>query len=229
LAVAAVLWDAYDAADGDEGAGPLSGLRDAIWSVSRGLSVAPVTFEDFWAGWQAANPGDLTAILADRQIDLWEDGQEAGANDNDPSRATPITLFSGGNPSAIQHHTLYPAGDVDYVVFTGPGTGTYTVATSRCAPLGGACDARVSNGADTLLDVVGITPPSTADNLNGQTYSPTCVLVGCPPNDAETLSSKVTFAATGGASYVIRVARSPSAPPSAAETGSYDIVVTAGP
>ncbi|MFZ5874940.1 MAG: hypothetical protein ACOYXU_00900 [Nitrospirota bacterium] len=228
LAIAAVLWDAYDAADGDEGAGPLSGLRDAIWSVVRGLSEWPVTFEDFWAGWQTANPGDLMPILAERQIDLWADGQEAGANDNDPSRAAPITLFSGTNPSAIQHHTLYPAGDVDYVTFTAPGTGTYTVATSRCAPLADACDARVSNGADTLLDVVGITPPSTADNLTGQTYSPTCVLVGCPPNDAETLSSKVTFTATGGASYVIRVERSPSAPPSAAETGSYDLVVTDG-
>jgi hypothetical protein len=229
LAVAAVLWDAYDAADGDEGAGPLSGLRDAIWSVVRGLSDWPVTFEDFWAGWQAANPGDLTVILADRQIDLWEDGQDAGANDNDPSRATPITLFSGGNPSAIQHHTLYPVDDVDFVAFTAPGSGTYTVATSRCTPAGDACDARVSNGADTLLDVVGIAPPSTADNLNGLTYSPSCVLTACPPNDAETLSSKVTFTATGGASYVIRILRSPSAPPSAAETGSYDIVVTADP
>jgi hypothetical protein len=228
LAIAAVLWDAHDVADADE-AGPLNGLLGSIWSVSRGLSAQPVTFEDFWDGWQADDPGDLRPILADRQIDLWEDGQESGANDNDPSRATPITLFSGGNPSAIQHHTLYPAADVDYVVFTAPSTGTYTVATSRCTPLGDACDARVSNGADTLLDVVGVTPPSTADNLTGQTYSPTCVLVGCPPNDAETLSSEVTFAATGGSSYLIRISRSPFAPPSAAETGSYDIVVTAGP
>jgi hypothetical protein len=228
LAIAAVLWDAYDAADGDE-AGPLSGLIGSIWSVSRGLSASPVTFEDFWAGWQAANPGDLKPILADRQIDLWEDGQESGANDNDALRGTPITLFSGTNPSAIQHHTLYPVDDVDYVAFTAPGTGTYTVATSRCTPPGDPCDARVSNGADTLLDVVGITPPSTADNLNGLTYSPSCALASCPPNDAETLSSKVTFSATGGASYVIRISRSPSAPPSAAETGSYEIVVTAGP
>jgi hypothetical protein len=225
LAIAAVLWDAYDAADTDEGAGPLSGLLADIWSVASGLIVSPVpvTFEDFWAGWQAANPGNLQPILDARQIDLWADSQESGANDNDPLRATPIALFSG-DVSVIQHHTLYPSGDVDYVVFTAPADGTYTVATSRCTLLG-ACDARVSNAADTLLDVIGVTPPSTADNLNGQTYSSECGLA-CPLNDATTLSSKVTFAATANTSYVVRVERSPSAPQSAGETGSYDIVVT---
>jgi hypothetical protein len=119
---------------------------------------------------------------------------------------------------------------VDYAVFTTPGSGTFTVATSRCTPAGDLCDARVSNGADTLLSVVGVTSPSSADNLNGRTYSPSCVLTACPPNDAETLSSKVTVTAmAAGMSYVIRISRSPSAPPSAAETGSYDLVVTEEP
>jgi hypothetical protein len=117
---------------------------------------------------------------------------------------------------------------VDYVVFTAPANGPYTVATSRCALLGAVCDARVSNAADTLLDVIGVAPPSTADNLNGQTYSASCALATCPPNDASTLSSTVTFTATSGASYVVRISRSPLAPPSAGETGSYDLVVTDG-
>ncbi|MFZ5863866.1 MAG: hypothetical protein ACOYXR_13615 [Nitrospirota bacterium] len=231
LAIAAALWDAHDASDADEGAGVLNGLLARIWSVVRGLTAQPVTFEDFWTDWQAANPGDFQPILADLQIDLWPDGWEAGANDDDPSRPTPISLYSGTNPSAIQHHTLYPAGDVDYVTFTAPVTGTYTVATSRCAPLGGGCVARVSNAADTILDVLGVTPAdaSTVDNLTGRTYPASCGGSTCPPNSASTLSSKITFPAVAGASYVIRVARSPDAPPSAGETGSYDIVVTEGP
>jgi hypothetical protein len=226
LAVAAVLWDAYDASDTDEGAGPLSVSLASLWSLARGLTDAPVTFEDFWAAWQAANPGNLQPILAGLQIDLWEDAQEAGANDNDPARATPIALYAG-DTGAIQHHTLYPAGDVDYVVFTAPASGAYTVATSRCTLLGAVCVARVSNAADTVLDVAGVTPPATADNLNGQTYQD-CASTACPPNDASTLSSKVTFSAAAGVPYVVRISRAPSAPPSAAETGSYDIVVTDG-
>ncbi len=226
LAVAAVLWDAYDADNSDEGSGPLSGLLPSIWSAVRGLATSPVSFEDFWIAWQTANPGDLRPILQARNIDLWSDDHEAGGDDNDPSRATSIDLFVG-NPSAIQHHSVYPVGDVDYVVFTAPESRAYAIATSRCAGLPAVCDARVSNAADTILDVVAVSDDGpAADNLSGQTYSASCA-AGCPRNDAATLSSRVTFTATAGVPYVVRIARSPGAPPSAGELGTYDLLVTA--
>lgn len=222
LAVAAVLWDAYDADNGDEGSGPLSGLLPEVWSVVRGLTTSPVSFEDFWVAWQVPNPGDLRPILEARNIDLWADDLEAGGDDNDPSRAKPIDLY-GGNPSAIQHHSLYPAGDVDHVVFTPQESGTYAIATSRCLGIPALCDARVSNAADTIVSVLG---GGASDNLNGQTYSESCT-TNCPPNDATTLSSRVTFAATSGVPYIIRVSRSPIELPSAGELGTYDLLVTA--
>jgi hypothetical protein len=224
LAVAAVLWDAYDGDDADEGLGPLNGLLPAIWSAVRSLNTSPVSFEAFWMAWQSANPGNLRPILEARRIDLWADDQEAGGDDDDPSRAKPIGLFSGDLVS-VQHHSLYPAGDVDHVMFTAPADGTYEVATSRCPLVGAACEARVSNGADTILDVLGLPDGTTADNLTGLTYSQTC----CPPNNATTLSSRVTFSATLGAAYVIQITRSPVAPSSAGRLGTYDLVVSQAP
>ncbi len=221
LAVAAVLWDAYDGADADEGAGPLNGLLPAVWSVVQGLATSPVSFEDFWTAWQSANPGNLQPILEARSINLWADAQEAGANDDDPTRATPIAV------DQIQAHSLYPAGDVDYVRFTAPADGTYVIATSRCAGFPVVCDARISNAADTVLNVIELADDGVAaDNLDGQVYSGSCGSGTCPPNDAATLSSRVTIAATAGASYVVQVARSPAPPPSAGELGAYDLVVT---
>jgi hypothetical protein len=225
LAVAAVLWDVYDAEDGDEGTGPLNGLLSSVWSVVQGLAASPVSFENFWVAWQTANPGDLRPILEARSIDLWADDHEAGGNDDDPSRAAPIGLFIA-DPGAVQHHSLYPAGDVDYVRFTAPADGTYAIATSHCAGSPVACDARVSNAADTILDVLGLSDGAGSDNLSGLTYPGSCAS-GCPPNDASTLSSRVTFAATAGAEYVIQIARSPVAPPSAGQLGTYDVLVTA--
>ncbi len=225
LAVAAVLWDAYDTDDADEGSGPLSGLLPAVWGVVSGLATSPVSFEDFWIAWQSANPGDLQPILEARTIDLWADDQEAGGNDDDPSRAKPIELFVGNNLTAVQHHSLYPAGDVDYAEFIAPANGTYTVATSRCTSSPVVCDARVSNAADTILSVLGLSDNgAAADNLNGQTYP--CVFTSCPPNDATTLSSRVTFPAAANEVVVISITRSADAPPSAGELGTYDLVVT---
>jgi len=111
------------------------------------------------------------------------------------------------------------------VMFTAPADGTYEVATSRCPLIGAACEARVSNGADTILDVLGLPDGTFADNLTGVIYSQSC----CPPNDTTTLSSRITFSATLGASYVIQITRSPVAPPSAGELGTYDLVVTQAP
>jgi hypothetical protein len=181
----------------------------------QGLAATPVSFEDFWIAWQSAPPGDLQPILAARSIDLWPDAQEAGGDDSDQTQAT-IGV------DEIQHRSLYPVSDVDYVKFTAPAAGTYTVATSRCVGFPVVCDARVSNAADTILEVLGLPSGTAADNLNGVSYAQSC----CPPNDATTLSSRVTFTATLGTPYVIQVKRSPDAPPSAGELGTYDLVVT---
>jgi hypothetical protein len=86
----------------------------------------------------------------------------------------------------------------------------------------------VSNAADTILDVLGLADDGPHhDNPNGQVYPSSCA-IACPPNDAETLSSRVTFTAVAGTSHIVQIARSPVAPPSAGELGSYDLVVTAG-
>jgi len=222
LAVAAVLWDLSDDANGDEGGGPLSIPFPQTWSVVAGLSsgFTTVSFEDFWAHWLGGNLGDLTPVLAFRSIDVWTDPFEGALDDDAPARASPIGL------GVIQHRTLYPAADVDYAVFTPATDGTYTVSTSRC--VADACDARLSNAADTLLDVAGVAPDFSADNLTGVRYPAACGLV-CPPNDAVTLSSRISFPGTAGTSYVISISRSPFAPDSAGDLGSYDVVVTRVP
>jgi hypothetical protein len=221
LAVAAVLWDVHDGVDDDEGAGPLNGLLPDVWSVVRGLAAPLVSFEDFWTAWQSAPPGNLQPILEARLINLWPDAQEAGANDNDQARATPIGV------NQIQSRSLYPAGDIDFVTFTAPVDGTYTIGTSRCTGPPVRCDARVSNAADTVLDVLELpNDGADADNLNGNVYPGVCGVGTCPSNDAATLSSRVQISATAGASYIIEVTRSPAAPPSAGELGTYDLVVT---
>ena len=220
--MAAVLWDLFDDANGDEDGGPLSIPFPQTWSVVAGLSsgFTTVSFEDFWARWLGGNLGDLTPILVFRSIDLWADLFEGALNDDAPARASPIGL------GVIQHHTLYPASDADHVVFTPATNGTYTVSTSRC--VADACDARLSNAADTILDVAGVAPGFSADNLTGVRYPAACGLA-CPPNDAVTLSSRISFPGTAGISYVISIRRSPFAPDSAGDLGAYDVVVTRVP
>jgi hypothetical protein len=102
----------------------------------------------------------------------------------------------------------------------------YTVSTSRCVigVAGATCDVRVSNAADTVLDVAGVSPGLSADNLDGGIYLPSCG-VTCPPNDADTLSSRIVFSGTAGTPLTIKITRSSSAPPSAGDLGSYGLVV----
>ena len=221
LAVAAVLWDLHDDTNADEEPGPQTIPFDRIWDVVADLSAfSTVSFEDYWLHWQSGNLEDLTSVLAPRGINLWRDFYEGSSDDDLPARGGAIGL------EEIQLRTLYPVGDVDHAVFTPDVDGVYTVSTSRCVigVAGATCDVRVSNAADTVLDVEGVLPGPSADNLDGGIYLPSCG-VTCPPNDADTLSSRVSFSGTAGVPLTLTITRSPSAPPSAGDLGSYGLVV----
>jgi hypothetical protein len=226
LSVAAVLWDVYDGANGDEGAGPLTIPFSQIWRVITDLSsgFTTVSFEDFWTRWQALSLQNLMPILALRSIDLWVDSFEGSSDDNVSSRAAVIGV------DEIQHRTLYPLGDVDYAVFTPVSDGTYTVSTARCVTgvTGKTCDARLSNAADPVLDLTGVSLLVSEDNLDGRTYPAACGQ-NCPPNNADALSSRIRFSGTAGVPYVVKVARSPLVPQSAGDLGAYELVVTKAP
>ncbi|MEO5657389.1 MAG: hypothetical protein ABIO65_07170 [Nitrospiria bacterium] len=222
LAVAAVLWDAFDGPGED----PVQVLFSQIWSTITTLktdsSATTISFEDFWIGWKQAGFPSLTSLTAAFFIELESDSFETGDD-------TMLQLISVGSTT---HHTLYPSGaipgrmpaDIDLMQFTAGQTGIYTVETSRCDVVSLSCVAGLSNGADTVLEVTSNGIVGTSDNFDGKTYG-ACGL-NCPPNDAQTLSSRVTFTGTASTTYRVKVTRSAVAPPSAGDFGSYDLIVT---
>ncbi len=231
ISVAAVLWDIFDASPPVEGWDAVSAGMGPIWDVianyfrCTSCKITNVSFEDFWDGWfncpvctptnhdsQAA----METLVADRKMALTADGFEP---DDTAATAAPITVNG-----AAQTHTLYPAGDPDYVSFSATAGMQYTVKTSGLA-----------NGADTFLEVFkpdGTTLITSNDDATAVSKSATCgvnsvtQVSNCPPNDATTLSSIVVFTPAATGTYYIRVSQSASAPPSAGAYGSYDLKVT---
>ena len=234
ISVAVVLWDIFDntpteplatAAATDALAAGMTPIWDVISHYVFTCTGCNVSIEDFWDGWfncptcttvNHESPTEMAALIADRKISFKLDSREP---DNDAASAPDCPLLP-----CTSSHTLYTAGDLDYVKFTATAGASYTIQTSR-----------LSNGADTFLEVLdtnGTTVLMSNDDATAVTKNSTCGVnfvtqqSNCPPNDATTLSSKVVFTPTAGGTYYVRVKHAPAAPPSAGLYGSYDLKIT---
>jgi hypothetical protein len=119
ITVNAVLWDMVDGPDTPDGTpgvddDPMDVDYAVMWDIIENYIPLPqwswLTLEDFWESWFLAGYGDY-----DNMVELWghwhmeyyPDGLEP---DGDMSSATPLTL-----QEPLQHHTLYPEGDEDWL------------------------------------------------------------------------------------------------------------------
>jgi hypothetical protein len=227
IAVTGVLWDLFD--DSSTLVPPITEPHDQvalgfepIWqAIIRFPADQPATMETFWLQFLALQPppdaDSLKAVMRERKMSLFppeDDLYEADEN------TTP--LLNNGS----QAHTLYrngpdPTGDEDIIPFTVDSGKRYTLETFN-----------LTNGADTLLTITDQSNTSLGlqnDNWDGRTYSQNCgvnPLTGknsCPLNDEKTLSSSITWTAGSTTTLHAHVQRSPDAPPSAGQFGSYDI------
>lgn len=233
LAVAATLWDGLDGSvggptdnDGDPAALTSAQVITAIERLAGGPS--PVDFARFWNTMRADTAtflaGDLTGFrnaAALLGIDLQED---AGTDDT----AGGATALAGGFPRTADANLAWDvtkaSSDTDYYTTDLTGGTTYTIFTSD-----------LGDGADTYLEVrdaADATALKSNDNWDGTFYSAVCGALGapaCPPNDVATLASQLTFDpdvdGSGTGTYLIRVTRSPNAPPSAGLFGGYHLEI----
>jgi hypothetical protein len=135
LAVNMVLWDIADG-EGTQDASPGSdddpmGIPDAasrFWDVLTNYlplpTVSSISIEDFWDGWFARGHGflaEMRQVFAARCMEFFEDAYE-----QDDNR---ILARTGGVLSIVTHHTIYPAGDLDWTLFNGVAGGSYTFET----------------------------------------------------------------------------------------------------
>ncbi len=231
LAVAGVLWDAFDPAGTTptESHDPLALGFSPIWQAITGMpNTSPTTIESFWLQFVALHPtstdtlsNSLQTIFQERKMELLPDGNE------DNEGATPLLN------NTPQTHTLYrtgpdPTGDEDLIPFS-VDPGTYTLETFD-----------LTNGADTYLFITDSTTATDPinnwqnDNRDGKSYSPACGFNSitqkstCPKNDKTTLSSLIAFTWAGANNTTLyaRVKHSPNAPPSSGQFGSYRIRLT---
>jgi hypothetical protein len=207
LSISAVLWDIFDAPSPDDD--PITTIAfPPVWKSFMNIPTATSTIEEFARLFIADNPASVNnfkTILTTRSIEFSPDAGESGE----------ATLIVGG---ALQHHTLYktdldPFGDEDVIPFNVNSGQTVIVKTFN-----------LTNGADTFLTLDGGGGIVTNDNADGKTYILDCS--PCPKNDSTTLSSSIQFTPTIGGTFSVRVKRSPGAPLSTGQSGSYDIKLT---
>ncbi len=209
VSVSAVLWDIFDSVPEDDD--PMTAISfSTIWNVFTQISIADrATMEWFSVRFMNQNQVDkdpFQIVLKGRKIELFPDTAEAGGEQT-------LALNS------LQHHTLYksevdPFSDEDRIPFSVTAGKTYIVKTLN-----------LTNGADTALAILDSgSVLSENDNADGRTYSTNCT-TGCPRNDPVTLASSISFVAPRDGVLFAEVKRSPSVPPSAGQSGSYDIKV----
>jgi hypothetical protein len=228
LSVAGILWDILDGAANPVtlDADPLDLTFDEILQTIMNIPLSSqATMESFWLAFEAVRTPteiiDLQFILEDRQIELFLDvGDETVEQE--------IIV-----DAPAQHHTLYPLGDTDTMIFNVIAGTVYTLETLN-----------LTNGADTFLTISnsGGIPIFTFDNQGGINYlgcgvNPFTGISTCPLNGIprppplflplpEPLSSTNTWVAQFTETLSVEVVRAPLAPPSAGLFGSYDIRLT---
>ena len=206
-AVAAVLWDAFDApvVEDDGLALGFAPLWTAVSSIA-----SPTTIESFQRRFAALHLGidtyadDLQSLLQSRRMELFPDSAEGSGE---------VSLRLNG---AEQAHTLYTASgvdDTDKVPFDVTRNGDYVLRTVH-----------LKNGADTALAILDANGNILFenDNRNGQNNAGCTTF--CPPNNGTALASEITFRWTvGDTTLHAKVKRSSNAPPSAGRYGSYTL------
>jgi len=204
VAVNAILWDAFDNSttqdvsvgiDDDPLAMPNAAAE--IWEIQseyfRGGATS-ISLEDFWDGWfspSVANgfASELEAVFAAHGVEYFDDTFE----END-SVAQARSVVAG---SGAQHHSIYSAGDRDWIQVAVAGGGAYVFETIN-----------LKNGADTRLDLYA---------SNGSTLLLT--------NDDRTTgdpSSRIAWTAQAAGLVYLRCIRKPDLH----TYGSYDLVVS---
>ena len=133
--VNAVLWDmvdrptTLDASPGtDDDPMNIADAPARFWDVFINYipNAANISIEDFWDGWFTRGKGfanEMRQIFAGRGMEYSEDTYE---QDDNKVQAQP-----GGVASAVTHHTIYPAGDADWIQFAGVAGGSYTFQTQN--------------------------------------------------------------------------------------------------
>ncbi len=164
VAIISVLWDIFDGPN--ENFDTLSLGFSSIWDVltfwRSAPPVPPITIESFWDSFGSAHPSFLN-ITGDRRMEFAKDLFE---DDNAP-RPTRKLLGLG----ELEHHTLFPEGDIDYIAFDAVMGQQYIVETLN-----------LTNGADTfleILDVDGQTVLARNDDMNQQNPDSKPYIDGC--------------------------------------------------
>ena len=256
IAVSSVLWDIFDGLDSREPFDNLSLGFGPIWDVLTFWRHSPlppdITMEAFWNDFGQVHPEFIPqnlSITRERHMEFFADACELSnacsdstinkADDKSAANATPL-----GVNETIQHHTLFPAGDTDYMSFQPEAEKPYTLETFN-----------LKNGADTYLEVLYIngdgqeTPllnpdgkPYLNDNPGDTVFTEGCAQLregpdgrftsDCP-NNKTALASRVVITnfvtppdCPTPCSLYARVKRSLNTPPSTGIFGSYDFRVT---
>jgi hypothetical protein len=151
VAVSSVLWDIFDGIDSN--ADNLSLGFGPIWDILNLWKETPapplITMEAFWDSFGMVQPAFLS-ITSARQMEFFEDSFES-QNDDQPNPNRKIGI-------SAEHHTFFPAGDVDHIAFEAVADRQYDVETLN-----------LTNGADTfieILDIDGQTILARNDDVN---------------------------------------------------------------
>jgi hypothetical protein len=219
-AVQSALWDMTDGpstpdftpGEDDEPEYEMTRTFDEMWLIiSLFVSTVgePQTFEDFFAMWNAniTNPQTETLrelLVRNHSIQYLPDEFEG---DNEPAQAVRLSFAQVGG-GAVTHHTHYPEGDEDWLVFEAFASVKYAISTNT-----------MRDGADTYISVhdANRTPLAANDN------------VATPPagenNAFEALRSSVEYRPAQNGPLFIRSRRSPSN--SNSKFGHYNLLVSA--
>lgn len=219
-AVQSALWDMTDGPDtpdftpgvDDEPGYEVTRSFDETWLVAS-LFVAtvsePQTFEDFFEMWNANIPDPQTETLRElffrnQNIQYLPDPFE---DDNTQAQAVKLSFAQVGGGAAT-HHTHYPEGDEDWLVFDAFSSVKYAINTNT-----------MRDGADTYLSVHDASGVELANNDN----------IGTPQsgnnNAFELLRSSLEYQPAQNGPVYIRCRRSPFN--RNAKFGHYNLIVSA--
>ncbi len=208
-----------------------------IWAVFtnfRSNHPSPANLELFWDQWHSLGEPTTSLLSSNITIDsvfLGRLVQYAPDNYEPDDTSQFAHTYTFGQP---QVHTLYGAGDIDYIAFNAQQNKQYAIATTN-----------LLNGADTLITLLNSDGTTTTsingnpnDNANGAVYSgatvPSDIYPGtlcdafgiCHDNGFDLLGSKLIFTAPSTGTYYVRVQSSSARPVSAGRYGTYTLIIT---
>ncbi|MEW6683569.1 MAG: hypothetical protein AB1451_11705 [Nitrospirota bacterium] len=164
VSVSSVLWDLYDSRNesGDRYAMGLQG----VWDLFTRLVTAPsnVSLETLATLFEnQVGPSGITNLAATaklRRVQFFPDEYETGYGDYDDNQMADAPTVGPGVPGVVNEfttcHTLYPAGDVDFVRIQLTTPRSVTIETFN-----------LSNGADTVVQLLDANGNVVQIDVNG--------------------------------------------------------------